>query len=268
MTGNMNDRRAAVGATAHDDQSLGAALGRAIGAQVDAAAMPALLPPGVMADRARARVRIRTARRAVVAVAASVSVVFGSVVGWNALSRGATTTVYVTSAGPSTPSPPTMPRAEPEAPAPTLIEKDDGSQPAAGSPTPEDLSTGPVLEWTEMDPGFHDLFGFESAGDGRVIADAWPEGVEPVLWGETVVTEDGTHWETLPLPDGLIPEELDIAGDRWLVTGRYRNFDAPEGRLNRVFFSDDEGATWTELEFEVPPDPALAFPYLQRARVG
>ena len=263
MTGNMNDQQAARLEAPHDDQSLGAALGRAIGARVDAAAMPALLAPRVMADRARVRARIRTARRAAVAVAASVSVVFGSVVGWNALNRSDTTTVFVTSDAPFAPSTGTVPR-EPEPPAPTQDEEGDRSQLVAGSPTPGDLSTGPVLEWTGIDPGFHDLFGFESAGDGRVIAYAWPEGVEQVVGGETVVvTENGTDWEELPLPDGLIAEELDIAGDRWLVTGRYRSFDAPDGRLNRVFFSDDEGATWTELEFEIPPDPALALPYLR-----
>ena len=276
MTGNMHDQQADPRAAEDDDQSLGAALGRAIGAQVDAAAMPALLPLSTMADRAAARARVQAARRAVVAVAASISVVFGGVVGWNALNRGDTTTVFVTSADPSAPSTVTVPVAGgPESSPPKGTEGDARSQLEAAdtgpndsmraeAPTPHDLSTGPVLQWTEVDPGFLDLFGFESAGDGRVIAYAWPEGVEQVLHGErAVVTSNGTDWEELSLPDGLIADGIDIAGDRWLVTGRYRSFDAPGSRPDRAFFSDDQGTTWTELQFEIPPDPALASPYLR-----
>ena len=276
MTGNMHDQEADPRAAEDDDQSLGAALGRAIGAQVDATAMPALLPLSTMADRAAARARVQAARRAVVAVAASISVVLGGVVGWNALNQRATTTVFVTAADPSAPSTGTVPvTGEPDSAAPTGTEEDASGQlapagierdDATGSETlsPQDLSTGPVLQWTEVDPGFSDLFGFESAGDGRVIAYAWPEDVEQVLHGErAVVTANGTDWEELPLPEGLIPTKIDIAGDRWLVTGRYRSFDAADGRLDRAFFSDDQGTTWTELQFEIPPDPALASPYLQ-----
>ena len=275
MTGKMHDRQADP-LVSDDEQLLGAALGRAIGNQVDAVPQPAPPPLAGLADLAAARARAQTARRAVVAVAASISVVLGGVVGWNTLNRGATTTVFVTSADPSAPSAGTVPVAGgPESSPPTGTEEDASSQLASADtarddlqesqdPTPEDLSTGPVLQWTEIDPGFSDLFRFESAGDGRVIAYAWPEGVEQVLHGErAVVTTNGTDWEELPMPAGLIPGEIDIAGDRWLVTGRYRNFDAPDSRLNRAFFSDDRGTTWTELEFEVPPDPALASLYLQ-----
>ena len=276
MTGNMHDQEADPRAAEDDDQSLGAALGRAIGAQVDATAMPGLLPLATMADQAAARARVQAARRAVVAVAASALLVVGGVVGWNALNRRATTDVFVTAADPSAPSTGTVPvTGEADSAAPTGTEEDASGQlapagierdDATGSETlsPQDLSTDPVLQWTEVDPDFLDLFGFESAGDGRVIAYAWPEGVEQVLHGErAVVTSNGTDWEELSLPDGLIPDGIDIAGDRWLVTGRYRSFDAPGGRLNRVFFSDDLGTTWTELEFEIPPDPALASPYQQ-----
>ena len=275
MTGKLHHRQADP-LVSDDEQLLGAALGRAIGNQVDAVAPPAPSPVAGIADLAAARARVRTARRAVVAVAASISVVVGGVVGWNTLNRGATTTVVITSADPSAPSTGSVPVASaPESASQgatqertpgveTGTEAGDGSQLVSAAPTPEDLSTGPVLQWTEIDPGFADLFRFESAGDGRVIAYAWPEGVEQVLHGErAVVTTNGTDWEELPLPDGLIPEEIDIAGDRWLVIGRYRNFEAPESRLNRAFFSDDQGTTWTELEFEIPPDPALASPYLQ-----
>ncbi len=276
MTGNMHDQQTDPRAAEHDEQSLGAALGRAIDAQVEAAPMPALLPPAEMADQAAALARVQTARRAVAAVAASALLVVGGVVGGNALNRRATTDVFVTATDPSAPGTGTVPvTGEPDSAAPTGTEEDASGQlapagierdDATGSETlsPQDLSTGPVLQWTEVDPGFSDLFGFESAGDGRIIAYAWPEDVEQVPHGErVVVTANGTDWEELPLPEGLIPAEIDIAGDRWLVVGRYRNFEAPESRLNRVFFSDDGGTTWTELEFEIPPDPTLVSPYLQ-----
>ena len=267
MTPNIHDQLADLGA-ADDEQSLGAALGRAMSDRINATAPPMPPPLVEIADRAAARARVRTAQHALVAVAASVLVVVGGVVGWNALNRAGTTTVFVTSDRVPDQSTGTVPATGEPAPdtgsrlASAGTGQDDSH--ASETPTPEDLSTGPVLQWTEIDPGFADLFGFESAGDGRVVAYAWPEGVERVVYGDrAVVTENGTDWEELPLPDGLIPQTIDISGDRWLVTGRYRNFDAPEGRLNRVFFSDDEGITWTELEFEVPPDPALASPYLE-----
>ena len=273
MTPNMRGQRPGPRVTANDDQSLGAALGRAVSERVDATAPPMPPPLAVVADAAEARTRVRATRRAALAVAASILAVVGGVIGWNTLNRSGTTTVVVTSEQVSEPSTPNGPVAgAPEsdlsgqlAPAGTGPH----DSPELQTPTPEDLSTGPVLQWTEIDPGFVDLFGFESAGDGRVIAYARPEGVEQVLYGErAVVTANGTDWEELPLPDGLIPEEIDISGDRWLVVGRYRNFDAPEGRLNRVFFSDDQGTTWTELEFDIPPDPALASAVPAREPLG
>ena len=275
MTGNMHDQETDRWAGEDDEQSLGAALGRAIGAQVEAAPTPAPLPSAEMADQAAVRVRVQTARRVGAAVASALLMV-GGVVGWNALNRRAATDVIVTATDPSVPGTGTVPATgDPDSATQTGTEEEAGSQPASAGtepddsmepemPAPQDLSTGPVLQWTEVDPGFADLFGFESAGDGRVMAYAWPEGVEQVVYGQTaVVTSNGTDWEALPLPDGLIPEEIDIAGDRWLVTGRYRSFEAPESRLNRVFFSDDRGTTWTELEFEIPPDPTLVSPYHQ-----
>ncbi len=259
MTGNTHERHAEPLAP-DDQQPLGTALGRAIGARVDATAPPAPPPLAAIADRAATRARVRAAQRTVVAVAASVMVMVGGVVSWNALNRQDTTTVFVTSEqvlGPSTGTVPVTGEPEPDS---SLA--DDSQE--SGIPTPGDLSTGPVLEWAEVDPGFVDLIPFQSTGDGHVIALVWPKGEEQVLHSEwMVVTDNGTDWEELPLPAGLIPKQIDVTGDRWLVVGRYRDFDAPEGRLNRVFFSDNRGSTWTELEFEIPADPALASPYLR-----
>ena len=262
MTRNTHERHAESSAT-DNQQPLGTALGRAIGARVDATAPPAPPPLAAIADRAAARARVQRAKRTVVAVAASVMVMVGGVVGWNVLNRQDTTTVVVTSEqalGPSTGTVPVTGEPEPDKRVPDDVQE-------YGVPTPGDLSTGPVLEWAEVDPGFVDLIPLQSTGDGRVIALVWPKGQEQVLHSEwMVVTDNGTDWEELPLPAGLIPEQIDVTGDRWLVVGRYRDFDAPEGRLNRVFFSDNRGSTWTELEFEIPADPALASPYLEEHR--
>lgn len=117
----------------------------------------------------------------------------------------------------------------------------------------QQLSTGPVLEWTELDPGFDDLFQLESVGDGRVIARAWTDGEEHGLFGQRmVVSSNGTDWTGLALPEGLFPEQVNVGSDRWVVTGQFLDSGRPEEAVDRVFFSDDHGATWTETVLELP----------------
>ena len=259
------------------EQALGEALGRAIGDHLDAAAPPATPLLADIEDTAVARARARTARRAVVAVAASVAVVVGGLVGWNALRGDATTTVFVTSGDRSTPSTPTAPVTGEAESAPrgaaqelapgidTGTEEDDSNHLVSAAPTPEELSTGPVLEWTEIDPGFADLFNFDSLDDGRVLARAWGIGDELVIDGERAVyTDNGIDWTELPLPDGIIIRRIDISGDRWLAWGRPRSSDDPREVIDRVFFTDDRGANWTELLVNVPPDPEPVSPYCER----
>ena len=275
---------------ADDEEALGAALGRAIGDRVDAAAPPAMPLMAEIEDMAMARARARTTRRAVVAVAASVAMVVGGVVGWNALDRDATTTLLVTAVdppGPSTGSVPASgasgsvaPGGEPERQpeAATVLESDSSSpsDPAAARGegdvpaesdllTPEAMSTGPVLQWTEIEPEFIDLFGLESVGDGRVFARAFRNVGEPgsVVADElVVVTVDGTNWVEVPMPDGVSPDQLDISGDRWVVAGRGTGYGSIGGTASRVFYSDDQGTTWTELDISLPPDPTPASPWL------
>lgn len=122
------------------------------------------------------------------------------------------------------------------------------------------LSTGPVLEWTEVDPGFDDLFQFESVGDGQVIARAWTDGDGQGLFGQRmVVSDNGTDWTELALPEGLFPEQVNISADRWVVTGRYPDSTWPDAGPDRLFFSDDEGATWTETIIDVPSEAASPY---------
>ena len=259
------------------EQALGEALGRAIGDHLDAAAVPAIPLLAEIEDRAVARARARTTRRAVVAVAASVAVVVGGLVGWNALRGDSTTTVFVASGDPSTSSTPTAPAIGEAESAPRGAaqeresgidigtEEDDSNQFVSAGPTPEELSTGPVLQWTEIDPGFADLFNFESLGDGRVLARVWGIGGERVIDGERAVyTDNGIDWTGLRLPDGIIIRRIDISGDRWLAWGRPRSSDDPRELIDRVFYTDDRGADWTELLVDVPPDPEPVSPYCER----
>ena len=118
---------------------------------------------------------------------------------------------------------------------------------------PGQFSTGPVLEWTEIDPGFDDVFDLKSVGDGRVIARAWTDGEGLGLFGQRfVVSANGTDWAEVPMPDGLFPEQVNIASDRWVVTGQSLDSGWPEEAVDRVFFSDDQGSTWTEMVIELP----------------
>ena len=275
---------------ADDGEALGAALGRAIGNRVDAAAPPATPPLAEIEALAVARARARTTRRAVVAVAASVVMVVGGLVGWNALDRDATTTLLVTEVDPPGPSTGPVPASgasgsvapggEPERqPEAAIVLEDDSSSPSDPAATrgegdepaepdlltPEDMSTGPVLQWTEIEHEFIDIFGLESVGDGRVFARAFRNVGEPgsVVADElVVVTVDGTNWAEVPMPDGVSPDHLDISGDRWVVAGRGTDSGSIGDTASRAFFSDDEGTTWTELDISLPPDPTPASPWL------
>ena len=142
-----------------------------------------------------------------------------------------------------------------------------GDPPELQRPTPEELSTGPVLEWIEYEPGIAGLSILQSVGDGRVLARAWPfAGARDYGGGpdqetaQVFVTSNGIDWTEVPMPDGVTPDQVDLSGERWLVAG----LDRGPGLLNfgptssRVFFSDDEGTTWTELAISHPavPEPS------------
>ena len=125
--------------------------------------------------------------------------------------------------------------------------------------TPEALSTGPVLQWTEIDPAFADLFSFESFDNGRVVARAWAVGDEMSLGGERAVyTGNGTDWTELPLPEGIVVRGIDNLGERWVAYGWTHGSDDYGELVDRVFRSDDQGATWTELALDIPADPTTS----------
>ena len=185
-----------------------------------------------------AAIRAIATRRVLVAMAATMAIMAGCLVTVTALgaSDAAAATRSSTQIGPSGEGEPSP------------------AQPSAAM-TPEELSTEPVLEWTEIDPDFDDLLAFESLDSGRVIAWVWGTGDGSAMDDIRVVyTDNGTDWTELPLPDEIGTGEVVNSGDRWLAYGWAYDFDESQELVERVFLSDDRGATWTELNISVPPD--------------
>ena len=155
--------------------------------------------------------------------------------------------------------------------------RDEPSEPQR--PAPEELSTGPALEWTEYEPGIAGLSILQSVGDGRVLARAWPfagaqdYGGGPVQEAAQVfVTSNGIDWSEAPMPDGVTPDQVDLSAERWLVAGLDSGSGLPSfgpfgPRSSRVLFSDDEGTTWTELHIDLPAGPAPPSRWLEQHSV-
>ena len=289
----MNENRHPDQPAGSDDEVLGAALGEAIGRQADS---PVASPPVIdIAERAAARAKARRVRHGVVSIAAAAVLIAGIAVAWNSLSGDdgelvATAPTLPESAGPAAEvaapaaAQPAAPRAAetpptPPVPADPPAAEPDGApeEPAAEStgdttgstgdaadvPTPEEISTGAVLVWTEVtfdtSTGLIDVYGIESVGDGRIVARALGDASDQV-----VVTTDGTTWSNVPMPSGISPDYIDIAGDRWLVGGP--DTTGAE-HISRAFFSDDEGATWTELAIALTPAASMPSYCPERSRV-
>ncbi len=146
---------------------------------------------------------------------------------------------------------------EPDGPEPDTASEE--LVPSPATIVPQITSTGPVLEWTEIDPGFDNLFKLESVGDGRVIARAWNDGDGGFFGQRVVVSANGTDWIEVPIPEGLFPEQVNVSADRWVVTGRLPDVDRADIGPDRVFFSDDRGATWTEVAIDIPAEASSPY---------
>lgn len=82
---------------------------------------------------------------------------------------------------------------------------------------------------------------------------AWTDGEGQGLFGQRiVVSANGTDWAEVPMPDGIFPGQVNISSDRWVVTGQSLDSGWLEEAVDRVFFSDDQGSTWTEMALELP----------------
>ena len=191
------------------------------------------------------RNRLRTAVGAAALVAVAIS-------GITACGSTGSNVLIVSGEPSPTPVPTTAAAVAPSEPT-TAPERSQPSDEA--DPTPEGLSTGPALEWTEFDldesigPDTADINRIDSVGDGRVLAQIFDlDGPSRAM-----VSENGTDWNQLPLPVGIAPLQIDVAAPRWLVTG----WDTANPRFgSRAFYSDDEGVSWTEMVFDLG-DPDL-----------
>ncbi len=70
---------------------------------------------------------------------------------------------------------------------------------ATGAVSRQDPSMGPILQWTEFDPGIERGHLLVSTGDGRVVIGGTTSAGERRF----MITSDGSHWEALQLPDGV-----------------------------------------------------------------
>ena len=243
--------------------------------------------PPVSLIQERAAARARAVRRTLAGVAAAAMLIVGGLVAWNMLGDDGTGTVVVSPDDPDAPDADATAADGDGAPAVATQPDDEAGEPGTGqepdaapaatdpprvedeqgrdseAPTPEELSTGPVLQWTEIDAGL-DLYGIESVGDGRIIARAWPDSgaAEGPVTGRIVVTANGIDWTDVPMPADIVPDQIDISGSRWVVAGPEAGADPFDSMPSRAFFSDDEGASWTEVGLVLPSDPTPVSPYV------
>ena len=124
---------------------------------------------------------------------------------------------------------------------------------SAEAVTPSELSTGPVLQWIELDLGFDFAMSLHSTSDGRVVA------IGDTSDGTFAarVTDNGADWATLPLPDGIAPLALDASGDRWVMIGAPPGVHDSDEMFGQVFFTDNDGSSWTDATLGWPPDEPL-----------
>lgn len=121
-------------------------------------------------------------------------------------------------------------------------------------PTPADLSTGPVLQWAEVDLEFESVLFVETTSDDRVvIGGRVPGGTFAVR-----VTEDGEEWTAVPVPDGIVPLAADANGHRWVLVGAPLGPHHSEAEVfGDIFVSDNSGANWSEATLDSMPGAQL-----------
>ena len=132
---------------------------------------------------------------------------------------------------------------------------------AAGALSPEDMSTGPVLQWTEFDPTIDGPGTLFSTGDGRVAI----RGETSPGNSQLLSTADGSDWSAVPLPAALSPDAFDLTGARWAVAGWSYDDPSDADFSGRIYISDNRGASWTEATLQInPPDlPEYAIAYVR-----
>ena len=126
----------------------------------------------------------------------------------------------------------------------------------AGASSPEVASTGPPLEWTELDVDLPFGFALRAMSDGRIVAVGGPPASD--LFSTTshlLVTEDGEKWTQVSLPEELYFSSIDMSDERVAISGRPREAvpdgDAAADLVVPVFLSGDQGATWSQATLDI-----------------
>lgn len=129
---------------------------------------------------------------------------------------------------------------------------------AAAHMSLEELSTGPLLEWTEVEFDLPNGIALHAMSDGRIVAlggaptrDSFP------TTSHLLVTRDGTTWTQMPLPDQMFSFafSIDMSDEVAAISGvphaepLVGGDDADMGMP--VFVSGDQGATWTQAMLDV-----------------
>ena len=129
---------------------------------------------------------------------------------------------------------------------------------AVADMSPQDLSTGPVLEWTEIQLDLPNGFALHGTSDGRIVAmGGWPTRDSFPTTSHLLVTDDGATWTQVPLPEELssVFYSVDVSDERVVVSGVPRA--APPGGGDaadmgvQIFVSGDQGETWTQATLDV-----------------
>ena len=284
----MNQNRHIDGHADDDDRTLGADLGATIGRRSES--LDRVPRVGGVVERAAAAASARRLRYTLVGVTAAAALLAGGLVAWSTLRDSGEAGNALVAAGSTAPGLAELVDADgdtgdgsgPASAQPAAPTEEDGTSagpkpadpPAAGPgngaeeadsastgpvssiPTPAELSTDPTLTWSEValdtSTGLVDVDRLASAGDGRIVARAR-------TWGdagdEVVVTDNGIDWIRIPTPAAVSPGFIGVSGDRWLLGG---GSNSDLGHPPRAFFSDDEGASWTEVAVNIEsaaPDP-------------
>lgn len=221
------------------DELLGSVLRSTFSAQADSDYSPP--PVSLIAQRARAQARARAVSRTVVGIAASVTLLAGGLVTYEALrSDPAVTTVATAPAASTAQSEASASQAE------TTV--DAGTAGDAGG-SASTLSWAPADSGEASDAGLFNATQPRTIGDGRVVAQN-----TSIDAPGFVVSGDGNTWAAVATPPGFSPISAELSPQRWLVTGFAQNteqtWDWPE---TKAFYSDDSGANWNNVAFEPAP---------------
>lgn len=121
----------------------------------------------------------------------------------------------------------------------------------------KEVSSAPLLEWTEIEFGFpHGTF-LSSTSDGRVVV-AGGQITDDAFAASShlQVTANGVDWARMPLPhDAHLLFSVDMSAGRAVVSGVDLSGPPVEDRETEswipIYVSADQGETWTEATLDI-----------------